>query len=96
MKHLLLIFTLIPIVLFGGEREKQALQKKMDRFIEKYNTTVHAECPKVYKGQMAGYATGGGINVRNQVFNRRPLTVTLPSYSAGCGGIDIHTGGFSY
>ena len=50
----------------------------------------------VYQGQKAGYATGGGISIRNPSINTKLATVNLPEFDAGCGGIDIYSGGFSF
>ena len=50
----------------------------------------------VYKGQSARYATLGGYSARapiNPDFDF--FNVQMPSFNAGCGGIDIFTGGFS-
>ena len=49
-----------------------------------------------YKDQAAGYYSGGSLFIRNQNRNLQPATLQLPSYSAGCGGIDVHMGGFSF
>jgi len=49
-----------------------------------------------YKGQQAGYYTGGSAFIRNGVRNYQLMSVQLPSIQAGCGGIDIYTGGFSF
>ncbi|MFK5948027.1 MAG: conjugal transfer protein TraH [Methylococcales bacterium] len=51
-----------------------------------------------YQSQGARYVTGGGISVRapiTQPFNNL-VNVQTPSFSAGCGGIDMYTGGFSF
>ena len=34
--------------------------------------------------------------MRSNSMNLNPAVVTLPKYEAGCGGIDIYTGGFSF
>lgn len=52
--------------------------------------------PTAYQGQMAGYYTGGSVFLRNQVRNVQIASVTLPGYNAGCGGIDLFNGGFSF
>jgi conjugative transfer pilus assembly protein TraH len=49
-----------------------------------------------YQIQGAGYYTGGGFRGRAKVMDVRPLTITPPGIRAGCGGIDIYTGSFSY
>ena len=51
----------------------------------------------LYKSQAAGYYTGGGgVVVRSPIKMIQPVGVHLPSANAGCGGIDIYTGGFSF
>ncbi len=51
----------------------------------------------LYKSQSAGYYTGGGgVIVRSPVKSTQFATVSLPQVQAGCGGIDIYQGGFSF
>lgn len=89
----LLLLLVIPSFLFA---DKEQLKRDLKKFLDKYNSGSSVESPKLYKGQMAGYATAGSVSTRNRVFNRKPLTFTPPSYSAGCAGIDAHMGSFSY
>ena len=49
-----------------------------------------------YQGQQAGYLTGGSLFVRAPQKNLQPFYLDVPNIRAGCGGIDIHTGGFSF
>lgn len=52
--------------------------------------------PGVYEGQSARYATLGGISTRAPITQPfQFVSVQTPKISAGCGGIDIYTGGFS-
>lgn len=59
-----------------------------------FNTKVNN--PTSYKGQSAYYFSGGEVSLKNRVSNVQPMQVTLPSVSAGCGGIDILGGGLSF
>jgi len=52
--------------------------------------------PGVYEGQTARYATLGGISTRAPVRDINLFSIQTPKISAGCGGIDIYSGGFSY
>lgn len=52
--------------------------------------------PSAYKGQEAGYYTGGSVFARTQVRDLQIAQIDLPSYRSGCGGIDIFAGGFSF
>jgi len=52
--------------------------------------------PGSYQDQAAGFYTGGSIVTRNVVRNIQPATLQTPGFRAGCGGIDLWLGGFSY
>lgn len=58
--------------------------------------SANVNSAEIYNGQKAGYGTGGGVTVRNRVMNSKYATVQLPAFDAGCGGIDIYAGGFSF
>lgn len=48
------------------------------------------------KGQAAGYYTGGGLYMRTPIRNTSFVSLSAPSYRAGCGGIDLFGGAFSH
>lgn len=73
-----------------------SLDKEMKKFLSEVSASSNATSASIYEGQKAGYATGGGFTLRNRSSNLNPVTITLPRIDAGCGGIDIHTGGFSF
>ncbi len=52
--------------------------------------------PGVYEGQAAGYFTGGGLTLRAPSRNYQLASMQAPSYRAGCSGVDLYGGGFSY
>ena len=52
--------------------------------------------PMAYQGQAAGHYSGGSVVLRNQVKNIQLINLDLPSLKAGCGGIDLFGGGFSF
>ena len=60
------------------------------------NTSVNVTGPEAYKGQSAGYYTGGSLVMRESSKQISPMHVSLPKISAGCGGIDAYTGGLSF
>ncbi len=70
------------------------LSGDLDSFFN--NINFNATNPGVYEGQNAGYFTGGGIYMRVPRRNYDLLTTQLPKIRAGCGGIDLFTGGFAY
>ena len=52
--------------------------------------------PVAYQGQAAGHYSGGSIVLRNRVKNLQLVHIDLPSRRAGCGGIDLFGGAFSF
>lgn len=49
-----------------------------------------------YQSQEGGYYSGGSLFLRAPSRDLQLMHVQLPSMKAGCGGIDLFTGGFSY
>lgn len=49
-----------------------------------------------YQDQTGGFYTGGRVFARSRVNNADLLSLQFPHYRAGCGGIDLFLGGFSY
>ncbi len=52
--------------------------------------------PSYIKGQQRGYYSGGSFSARWPVKKDYLLTVQPPRIKAGCGGLDIFTGGISF
>ena len=65
-------------------------------FFNSLGYSANATSPTAYQGQMAGYYSGGSLYLRNQVRSTQIASVTLPGDNAGCGGIDLWSGGFSF
>ena len=49
-----------------------------------------------YQDQTGGFYTGGSVFARSKVNNAELFSLQMPHYRAGCGGIDLFTGGFSF
>lgn len=49
-----------------------------------------------YESQAAGFASLGSVYARNQVRSIQLVHVDVPGFRAGCGGIDLFAGGFSF
>jgi conjugative transfer pilus assembly protein TraH len=52
--------------------------------------------PSVIKGQTGTTFSGGSLYMRTPLRNYQILSFTPPSLRAGCGGIDVHAGSFSF
>lgn len=64
--------------------------------LSKLGVMSNTNRPGVVNDQLGGYMTGGSLHTRNSVSDVTPMNIQLPSLSMGCGGIDLHTGGFGY
>lgn len=82
------------LVLFQDSR--CGIGSDLEGFFHKMGTTTNAISPGVHNDQSAGYYSGGGLSVRNRARNSQLATLQLPNFKAGCGGIDMFTGGFSF
>ena len=60
------------------------------------NMSSNINRPKAWSDQHGGYYTGGSIFIRNPIKNTNIANVQVPSFNAGCGGIDLFTGGLSF
>jgi len=65
-------------------------------FWERSGGGVNVTKPTAYQGQQAGYATMGSLYLRTRPRNSQLAGIQLPSVRAGCGGIDIFGGAFSF
>lgn len=88
--------VLLIISLSHGASCYASLEGELEKFFDNFSEVNNISGPSAYKGQSGGYYTGGSIFAKTSSRNIHPLTVQLPHYSAGCGGIDLYTGGFSY
>jgi len=86
---LLVCSALIPSAYAGIEQD-------LNHFFDALGYTSNVSNGGAYEGQSAGLYTGGSLLARNAVRNTQMASMQLPSYRAGCGGIDLFTGGFSF
>jgi len=72
------------------------VDQKMQNFFAQFDVHSNTTKADVVNGQLGGYATGGGVVIRNSIANEKLVNLNLPKMEAGCGGIDIYTGGLSF
>ncbi|MCF7983060.1 MAG: conjugal transfer protein TraH [Thiohalocapsa sp.] len=61
-----------------------------------FDSLVNVTDPTAHMGQRRGVLSGGSVYARNRVMNVSPVSVVMPSFEAGCGGIDLFAGSFSF
>ena len=69
------------------------LQQQMDQM---FGSMVNVTNPTAYQGQRMGAFSGGSLYVRNKIVNTNIIGFVPPHISAGCGGIDMFGGSFSF
>lgn len=94
MKRILL--SSVFAVFLGFPSMAQDLGGDLRDFWERTGGGVNVTKPTAYQGQQAGYATLGSLYLRTQPRNSQLAAIQLPSIRAGCGGIDIFGGAFSF
>ena len=74
----------------------QGVQGEMNSFFNSAGAAANATGPTAYSGQSAGYYSGGSLWTRFPSKTVNPVNLQLPSARAGCGGIDLFAGSFSF
>ena len=67
-----------------------------DQMQSLFNTMTNATEPAAHLGQRRGAFSGGSFVARNRIMNESLWSVVPPSFEAGCGGIDLFAGSFSF
>lgn len=57
---------------------------------------ANVTAPNAYSAANRGVISGGGIFIRNKIFDPQIVTFVPPYFRAGCGGIDMFGGSFSF
>ena len=80
--------------LLGAAPAQADVLSEMQRFWD--GAAVNTTGPTAFEGQASGHWTLGNLYLRAPVQSERIGTVSLPSFRAGCGGIDAFAGAFSF
>ena len=72
------------------------LKQDMRDFFDDLNSSANLTSPQAAKAQSAGVFSLGALTVRSPVRNQQLASLRLPNFEAGCSGIDMFTGSFSY
>ncbi len=61
-----------------------------------FGTLVNVTEPTVHMGQRRGVLSAGSVVSRNRIVDANLVSFVPPSFEAGCGGIDLFGGSFSF
>ena len=91
-------YALLPLVmgLLFTNPAQAGVNNDLGKFFDGLHYEGNTTNAQSYQGQAASYYTGGSAYIRTPIKQTQLATVTLPEISAGCGGIDLFSGGFSF
>lgn len=72
------------------------IQSEMQSWFNDMGSYGNVTTPQAIKGQTGNFYTGGSLYMRTPVRNYSLASVTPPTFRAGCGGIDLYAGAFSF
>ena len=72
------------------------VSQDLDSFFNGIGFASNVTNPAAFESQAAGFFGGGSLYSRSQVRQYQLVQLDLPSYRAGCGGIDLYTGSLSF
>ena len=84
------------IVLTAPVPASAGVESEMQSFMTEMGAQANVTGPSAYQGQSAGYYSGGAMWARFPQKNIQPFNLQLPHARAGCGGIDLFAGSFSF
>ncbi len=84
------------IIVLCSNIARAGINEDLKNYFNALGVSHNISHAKHYQGQQAGYYSGGSFYARPGVRNVELIKINFPNISAGCGGIDLFTGGFSY
>jgi len=86
----------ITALLVASLSAQASVSSDLANFFNKSGYASNVTSPMAFESQASGYFGGGSLFVRSQVREYRLVHLSMPTYRAGCGGIDLFTGSFSF
>lgn len=83
------------LILLSGHLHS-AISTDLGNFFDNLGYMSNTTNPGSYQSQAAGSYAGGSLFARDQVRQYQLIQLDLPSYRAGCGGIDLYMGSMSF
>ncbi len=72
------------------------VKEDLEQFFISRGQSVNVTEGGAYRDQMGSYFTGGSLMTRAKATNADLMSLQMPSFNSGCGGIDLFMGGFSF
>ena len=93
----MIILLILPVfLLIFSSQANAGIDHDMREFWENSGGIANINKAGAYEAQAAGYYTLGGVYARTPIKNSQIASISMPSMKAGCGGINLFNGGFSF
>lgn len=89
-----LILSLIASMAFPSVHA--GVKEDLEQFFISRGQSVNVTEGGAYHDQTGSYFTGGSLITRAKATNTNLMSIQMPSFNSGCGGIDLFMGGFSF
>lgn len=93
MNRSTLMIALMATTWLNTTAQANGLSKEMDGL---FGEMTHYTKPNLLASQNRGVFTGGRFTAKNRIAQENLMSLTPPSWKAGCGGIDMFNGSFSF
>ncbi|ODU78385.1 MULTISPECIES: conjugal transfer protein TraH [Novosphingobium] len=90
------LMLLLALNLALAAPAQAGVNAELNNFFNQMGGSANVTGPSAYQGQSAGYYTGGSLWTRFPQESVNPVNLQLPNVKAGCGGIDLFGGSFSF
>ena len=96
LRRLPALLALVGLLLGPTSPAAADVNGAMENYFNSMGAAANVTGPSAYNGQRAGYYSLGNIYTRFPQKTLNPASIQLPGYRAGCGGIDLFAGSFSF
>lgn len=93
MRQHLKVLTVCYVLLYSFAATAGGLETQMQKVFDGF---VHHTNNQFIMSQNRGVFTGGRFTAKPPLLNMNPISLSLPSWKSGCGGIDMFNGSFSF
>jgi len=91
-----LIATILLFTINIQNTKASSISNEIDSFLDNVGIVKNSTSAKSWSNNTAEYYSLGGFSARTGIKSINPVSIRLPEFRAGCGGIDIFNGGFSF
>lgn len=88
--------TTAAVLMLTASRLFANIAGDLDNFFDGIGYASNATSPAAFESQAAGFFGGGSLYARDAVRQVQLVSLDLPSFKAGCPGIDLYTGSLSF